>query len=195
MAKVATCANGHNFDPDVYDACPYCPKNHTGENPTTAFNLDSNMKTQLVDNFNTRMDRGSEKTQIQNEAYQSPEKAVPVQGTGARDNNAFVHKGTVIVTPDDKSRTTNRRLAGFLVSYDVAQHGESFKVFDGKNLIGSDPVSEIVISNDPGVSGKHLTILFRGGVFRFKDEFSTNGTYVNGKMMEEGNLNDKYTRV
>ena len=41
------------------------------------------------------------------------------------------------------------------------------------------------------IPGSHLTILYRGGVYRFRDEFSTNGTFINGVAAEEGTLNDK----
>jgi pSer/pThr/pTyr-binding forkhead associated (FHA) protein len=46
------------------------------------------------------------------------------------------------------------------------------------------------VRNDPAVSGHHLTILHRMGHFKFKDELSTNGTFINDVFEEEGNLKD-----
>lgn len=192
MAKVASCPNGHNYDSDVYDVCPYCPKNQSGENPAIGFDDESNMKTRMVGNLDQNEGWGNEKTHLQGADFNDAGKTVPVRGMASPANNqTFVPKGTIIVTPENKSRTSNRRLAGFLISFDVDPQGKSFKLYEGKNLIGSDPLCDIAVIHDPGISAKHLTVLYRGGLFRFKDEFSTNGTFINGKMTEEGNLNDK----
>lgn len=82
-----------------------------------------------------------------------------------------------------------RKLVGWLVSFTLDANGMDYKLFEGRNLIGSDQACDIVIP-DPAVSGKHLTILHRMGHFKFKDEFSTNGTFINDVFEEEGNLKD-----
>lgn len=93
------------------------------------------------------------------------------------------------VSPVQRQAPQNRKLVGWLVSFTLHPNGVDFRLYEGKNTIGSNPNSDIVL-NDPGVSGLHMTILYRAGKYRFKDEFSTNGTFVNGEMVEEGELHD-----
>lgn len=83
----------------------------------------------------------------------------------------------------------NRKLVGWLVSFTIHPNGVDFRLYEGKNIIGSEPNCDIVLQ-DSGVSSRHLTILYRAGKFRFKDEMSTNGTFINGEMVEEGELQD-----
>ena len=83
-----------------------------------------------------------------------------------------------------------RKLVGWLVSFTIEANGIDFKLYEGRNLIGSDGGCDIVVSNDRAVSSRHLTILQRMGQFKFKDEFSTNGTFINDVFVEEGNLKD-----
>ncbi len=62
-------------------------------------------------------------------------------------------------------------------------------MFVGKNRIGSGKNCDILI-NDSSVSGEHATILFREDEFLIKDNFSTNGTKINGVTTDEGKLKD-----
>ncbi len=101
-------------------------------------------------------------------------------------NKAGVQQGTKIFSVSNPAQ--ERKLVGFLVSYDLDERGKSFPLFEGKNLIGSDRGCDVVIENVPAISGKHLTILYRKNLFLFKDEFSTNGTYIDGEMQSEGQL-------
>ncbi len=83
----------------------------------------------------------------------------------------------------------NRKLVGWLVSFTLHPNGVDFRLYEGRNTIGSRPDCDIVLQ-DAQVSGHHLTILYRAGKYRFKDELSTNGTFVNGEMVDEGELQD-----
>ena len=88
----------------------------------------------------------------------------------------------------EKPKVEERKIVGFLVTYDINQQGKAYILFEGKNIIGSNIDSDIMIPNDPGVSGIHLTILFRNNIFMFRDEFSNNGTFIDGQMVNEGVL-------
>ena len=101
-------------------------------------------------------------------------------------NKLGVFQGTKIFSASNSAQ--ERNLVGFLVSYDLDERVKSFPLFEGKNLVGSDRGCDIVLENVPAVLGKHLTILYRQKLFLFKDEFSTNGTYIDGEVQSEGQL-------
>jgi pSer/pThr/pTyr-binding forkhead associated (FHA) protein len=115
---------------------------------------------------------------------------------GGQTNNSLgktkIHHDSDKDQPDflDNKNSAGRKLTGWLVSYTIDPLGVDFKIYEGRNIIGSDPQCDIVISGDSSVSTKHLTILYRMGIFKYKDELSTNGTFVNEVFSEEGSLND-----
>jgi len=85
---------------------------------------------------------------------------------------------------------TGRKLTGFLVSYSNAVYGEFFPLYEGKNIIGRADSSNVFIQGDSLVSDRHLSILYRAvdRKFKFKDEQSSNGTFINNELMDEGVL-------
>ncbi|MCX7607465.1 MAG: FHA domain-containing protein [Bacteroidia bacterium] len=103
-------------------------------------------------------------------------------------NRTHVYQGPG-VSPLQRQIPQNRKLVGWLVSFSLHPNGVDFRLYEGKNTVGSHPSCDIVLQ-DPAVSSHHLTILFRLGTFRFKDELSTNGTFVNGQLQDEGELKD-----
>lgn len=113
--------------------------------------------------------------------------------SGANENNW--NKTFIGVDPSDfddpapgvqkEAPRAQRKLVGWLVSYTIDDLGIDFRLYEGKNLIGSAPANEITIPNDKLVSSTHATILFRKNKFRLKDEFSTNGTYLNGEDLDD----------
>jgi pSer/pThr/pTyr-binding forkhead associated (FHA) protein len=108
------------------------------------------------------------------------------------ENTGSLNKTQIIAPtePAQKLQVVNRKLVGWLVSFTMDPNGKDFRLYEGRNTIGSDPSNDIVVTGDPAVSSKHLTILYRMGKFKCKDEFSTNGTYVNEVFFEEGDLTD-----
>ncbi len=86
-----------------------------------------------------------------------------------------------------------RKIMGVLITYDVLHHpeGKIFPVREGKNYIGAatvnrepgDPQCDIYIPDDPKLSAAHALILCRHGVFEAVDLESTNGTFIDGKMI------------
>lgn len=73
------------------------------------------------------------------------------------------------------------RLVGWLVSFSPDPSGTDFKVREGRNVIGAETECEIVIGQDPAISGKHAVLIFRDGQAQIRDNDSQNGTYVNGQ--------------
>jgi hypothetical protein len=78
-----------------------------------------------------------------------------------------------------------RYVVGWLVGLSGASRGESFPVRMGRNVIGRDRRSDIVI-NDDQASSHHADLVFRPEERRFilMDHNSTNGTYVNEAEIE-----------
>ncbi len=102
------------------------------------------------------------------------------------------HNSNTLNNPSNTSQptaNTGRKLVGWLVSFTHNALGEDFKLYEGRNVLGSDQSCDIIIP-DNLVSSKHLTILFRADKFKFKDELSTNGTFINEVMQDEGDLKD-----
>jgi Inner membrane component of T3SS, cytoplasmic domain len=178
MSAYKLCPNGHHFAQDA-TACPYCPK-PAAEHPQTAPTMQNLDKTQIVS-------PGLDQTQL-------------VQGTAPAGGGGNLAKTQIVGGPGPTAQTAlnqtialrpanGRKLVGWLMSYTLDPLGVDFKLFEGKNLIGSDPKCDIVLP-DSAISGHHLTILFRLNNYDFKDEFSSNGTFINDEFQKEGHLND-----
>jgi FHA domain len=80
---------------------------------------------------------------------------------------------------------TKRYVVGWLIGLNGASRGESYPVRMGRNVIGRDRRSDIVI-NDDQASSHHADLVFRPEERRFilMDHNSTNGTYVNENEIE-----------
>jgi pSer/pThr/pTyr-binding forkhead associated (FHA) protein len=117
-----------------------------------------------------------------------PSGIVPGKGKGKGPG-----KGTVIQSTGSggtEKPVDGKKLVGFLVTYTQAPLGEFFPLYEGKNFIGRDDSVDIRLQKDEEISGKHLSILYRNAdrKFKFKDERSSNGTFVNDVLTDEGEL-------
>lgn len=179
MSEFKLCENGHYYPQGLKD-CPYCPKSNQDFGQGQGSALD---KTKIADDQMPTFGGGGGfgggslgRTQI-------------FTGGGSVDQNfGFPTNSTPQFKPTQAS--TGRKLVGWLVSFTIDPNGADHKLYEGRNLIGSDPMCDITVQNDAAVSSKHLTILHRMGHFKFKDELSTNGTFINDVFEEEGNLKD-----
>lgn len=167
------CENGHFID-ESWDICPYCPQDMSEpEIPV-----------------------------VRPRAVEAPSPApVGVSRAGASyAADAEVSKGPVPVrrptnpgpvpVPSQPERTVaaprldsaapKRYVVGWLVGINGASRGESYPVRMGRNVIGRDRRSDIVIHDDQA-SSHHADLVFRPEERRFilMDHNSTNGTYVN----------------
>lgn len=175
MDNLTLCPNGHYYDAALA-ACPYCPKQQNTQIPH-AMGDDKTIIHHPAEGGN-----GNDKTQIFN-----PGEGSPQANPGSLDKTRIVNPTGSQVGGAQKNA---RKLVGWLVSYTIDENGVDFKLFEGRNSIGADSSNDIVLANDSAISTKHLTILFRLGTFKYKDELSTNGTFINDEIAEEGNLND-----
>jgi len=150
-----TCKNGHNFEAGLTE-CPFCPK------PEATM---SGAKT-LVEG--SRFD--SDKTVVDIDA---PRLVQPEGKTTVPD-----HGKTVIYSPSQAHAPGIRKLIGWLVTFDISPAGIDYKLYVGKQSIGRGSNNEIMIQQ-PGISDTHATLLYRDDKLMIRDEFSTNGTFVN----------------
>jgi hypothetical protein len=92
---------------------------------------------------------------------------------------------TVAVQKLDPLATPKRYVVGWLIGLTGAARGESYPVRIGRNVLGRDRRSDIVV-NDDQASSHHADLVFRPEERRFilMDHNSTNGTYVNDLEIE-----------
>lgn len=88
-------------------------------------------------------------------------------------------------------RGDKRRIMGILVSYTWHPQGDLFPIREGKNYIGAgtvnrepgDPECDILVRDDQKLSSAHALILCRQGRFDIVDLESTNGTFIDDKLI------------
>ena len=179
MANFKTCENGHNFNADLYQECPFCPpSNSIKDYDKTLMDFKS---TQIIDDGNNQQ---FVKTSVSDNAIDL--KKTPVSGSGSHPLKRTSIEG---MSNNVAAQSEKRKLVGWLVTFSHDEFGQDYKLFAGKNKIGSSAGGDIII-NDPSVSSEHTTILFRDNSFLIKDHFSTNGTKINGVIVDEGNLKE-----
>jgi len=83
-----------------------------------------------------------------------------------------------------KDSSSLNRLVGWLVSYDIDPAGTDFKLYGGRTKIGRSNHCKIIV-NDSTISEEHVLLLCKDEKIILQDELSANGTFVNGKRIEE----------
>jgi len=86
------------------------------------------------------------------------------------------------------------KLIGWLVSFSQDPRGLDYRLCQGRNAIGKNPECEILIDYDERVSGRHAVIVCRGENLTITDDFSQNGTLLNGEHLvgsQPASLKDK----
>ncbi len=171
MKKIIICDKGHKYDSEKYSECPYCPENIIAKN--------------VFDYRDTKIE-GIKPTVTKNICDSYKDTSL-VEEYINKDIIELEMNHTKIMNSEN-FQENDRRIVGFLITYDIKKNGDVFYLYEGRNVIGSTPECDIVVSNDSMISEKHLTILYRDNQFLFRDEFSTNGTYINNKMQSDGVL-------
>jgi hypothetical protein len=172
------CENGHFID-ESWDLCPYCPADH------------SDPEIPIV-----RPTRFSDQAQGPRPVATPPppERArtapVAAPATAERRDSGVAPppmERTVAVQVQklDPAAAQKRYTVAWLVGLSGPLRGESFPVRMGRNVLGRDRRSDIVI-NDDQASSHHADLVFRPEERRFilMDHNSTNGTYVNDQEIE-----------
>jgi hypothetical protein len=161
------CENGHFID-ESWDLCPYCPpENEEAEIPVV------------------RPARfgGAEAAKPRPVAVAAPPPPAPAPPSGRHPVQPPPLERTIAVQKSDTQ--PKRYVVGWLIGLNDSTRGEAFSVRMGRNVIGRDRKSDIVV-NDDQVSTHHADLVFRPEERRFilMDHNSTNGTYVNETEIE-----------
>lgn len=163
------CENGHFID-ETWDICPYCPQEAESEvavvRPTrTGAAAAGAAGSQPADAAPARPVRTGAAVEVQ---------AAPPPP----------QERTVAAARFDQG-ATKRYVVGWLIGLNGSARGESFPVRMGRNVIGRDRRSDVVVPDDQA-SSHHADLVFRPEERRFilMDHNSTNGTYVNETEIE-----------
>lgn len=190
------CPNGHIYDSSIYgEECPLCPKGADSSSNASA------------DVYGGGISGHSAGTQVtppagagvppisgamgQNDASGATvmKKNTPAGG-GNYGYAQPVGGGTVIRQPKGVATPKGRKLVGFLVTYNRTPQGKAFEIYEGKNYVGRDRACDVSIPDDNQMSSRHMSILYRNvdNKFKYRDEQSSNGTFVNKELSDEGEL-------
>lgn len=172
MKNYKECANGHYYQ-DHLDFCPYCPTSQVQPSfGSTVIDENANRPSHL------------DRTIIEDSIVSEPT-------ISTKNQNRDLSKTFVQHTENDKNADTpvskaveRRKLMGWLVTFSIDEFGRDFRIYEGRNTIGSAADNDIILSNDVTVSAHHAVILFRNETFYIKDNMSTNGTKLNDKDLE-----------
>ena len=99
---------------------------------------------------------------------------------------------TMAINLDALGIDQRRTVVGWIVAQNGNHRGEDFRIYDGKNILGTAADCDIVIT-DPFLSAKHCTIRHENGNFQVTDLDSMNGTFVNQKRVTKSDLIDNDT--
>jgi len=163
------CENGHFID-ESWDLCPYCPA--AEGSPEKDIPIVRPSRAVAAPSEPPRAATAAPP------AVQRREGATPQQPPMER---------TVAVSKVDISGQiqVKRYVVGWLVGLNGTTRGESYPIRMGRNVLGRDRRSDIVV-NDDQASAHHADLVFRPEEKRFilMDHNSTNGTYVNDAEIE-----------
>jgi len=170
------CENGHFID-ESWDLCPYCPQEENDPDipvvrPTRG----------APEPVRAPASRGP--ASVAAPVAAAPAVA-PMRQTSPSLAAAVPMERTVAVQKLDAEGQPKRYVVGWLVGLNGVSRGESYPVRMGRNVLGRDRRSDIVI-NDDQASSHHADLVFRPEERRFilMDHNSTNGTYVNEAEIE-----------
>ena len=171
------CDNGHFID-ESWDICPYCPQD------------DAEPEIPVVRPRAVDPSPSARSAPVASGA--APASVADMTGSRSGQRSP-VSAPALSVQPPPMDRTVaaaqlnamKRYVVAWLVGLNGHSRGESYPVRMGRNVIGRDRRSDIVIQDDQA-SAHHADLVFRPEERRFilMDHNSTNGTYVNDHEIE-----------
>jgi len=163
------CENGHFID-ESWDLCPYCPSDaEEADVPIIR---------------PARVQESQPRTAVPSapapRPLPAPTPLIPRRDTASGHAPMPMERTVAVQKLSAEDLQPARYVVGWLVGLNGNARGESHAVRMGKNVIGRDRRSDIVV-NDDQASSHHADLVFRPEERRFilMDHNSTNGTYVN----------------
>lgn len=179
------CKNGHKYD-DSLRECPFCPKAKDGGLKATVVDDGASMPVGAVNRASPKGDAA--KTRIVSGSG-SPAKTAAAKGgndlrrTRIAGPPAEGKRAGAVSLGADASKSPYK-LVGWLVTFTWNDKGDDYRIREGKTKIGSKHGLDITLG-DGLVSGEHAVLLYKGGVLKIKDSFSSNGTKVNDEDIQD----------
>ena len=187
------CDNGHFID-EAWDICPYCPQDESEpEIPVVRPRSIEQVAPSAAVAAVPAAQPAQHAPQPPRALAAVPEPRPVSLPTRSRSDSAAA-AAAVAVPPAERTvaaqrleagQQQKRYVVGWLVGLNGPSRGEAYPVRMGRNVIGRDRRSDIVI-NDDQASSHHADLVFRPEERRFilMDHNSTNGTYVNEMEIE-----------
>jgi hypothetical protein len=187
MTRVADkrCENGHFID-ESWDLCPYCPA-ESGDHempvvrPARAVAPAEAPSAPAAPRAVPPIPIPVTSTSSSIPPVVVPRRETPPVQTPPMERTVAVSKmGDNLATAAPK-----RYVVGWLIGLNGSSRGESYPVRVGRNVLGRDRRSDIIVTDDQA-SSHHADLVFRPEERRFilMDHNSTNGTYVNESEIE-----------
>jgi hypothetical protein len=171
------CENGHFID-ESWDLCPYCPAEGNESDIPVVRPVRSSAPESVAPQAQPQP-----QAQPRPVAVASPVPSSPGVGPRAVANPPTLERTIAVqrvAAPAAESPAAKRYVVGWLVGLNGSARGESYPLRIGRNVLGRDRRSDVVV-NDDQASSHHADLVFRPDERRFilMDHNSTNGTYVN----------------
>lgn len=173
------CENGHFID-ESWDLCPYCPQDENEPEIPVVRPTRGNPEPVARPAAPVAVPAPAPRAVAAAVAAPVPAPSpIPVRQTSPSLAQAPMER-TVAVSKIDPDGQAKRYVVGWLVGLNAGARGEAYPVRMGRNVLGRDRRSDVVV-NDDQASSHHADLVFRPEERRFilMDHNSTNGTYVN----------------
>ena len=186
------CENGHFID-ESWDLCPYCPADSSEPDvplvrPSRAAQAEPRAVAAPPPPVAVPRREAPPTPQVppmERAAQAAPQPVPPTAPMSVVERNSGPMERTVAVQRLDGIAQAKRYVVGWLVGLNGSVRGEAYPVRIGRNVLGRDKRSDIVV-NDDQASSHHADLVFRPEERRYilMDHNSTNGTYVNESEVE-----------
>ncbi|MGN1194013.1 MAG: FHA domain-containing protein [Acutalibacteraceae bacterium] len=192
MPKVTKCMNGHFYDADRYDSCPYCGNQQPVVNPTAA---------PAAQNFETTVAAAvpAYDPSIPTQRDTHVRRDNPTQPVNQKaDLNDDIADSQKTVAKFSTGANGRQPVVGWLVCVEGNHYGEDFRLKAGNNFIGREKSMDVVLANDKSVSrNKHAIIVFdpMSSSFIVRAGESHELSYLNGQLILEPKVLKPYDKI
>lgn len=102
-----------------------------------------------------------------------------------------------VLDPEERAERTRTKLAVYFEAPDAGPFGklavrngplagQVFEITSRTFRIGAMTGNELILPDDPTVSGHHARLFWEGSILKIEDQNSLNGTYINGMKLTSG---------